>query len=77
MKLSIKKITRLLMKSYEKQKENSAWELYLTIYPNMTEETFIPFEDYYNKKRMKIRDKTEEEILKDVKEIIDTFNERR
>lgn len=76
-KLPIKNITRLLIKANDKQKENSAWELYVAIYPKMTEETFIPFEEFYNNRTTKIEDKSEEEILEDVKGIIDTFNESR
>lgn len=49
----------------------------MAIYPKMTEETFIPFEEFYNNRTTKIEDKSEEEILEDVKGIIDTFNESR
>lgn len=77
-KLPIKHITRLLIKAYEKQKENSAWELYVSLYPNMSEDTFISFEKFYNpQKKVEIEEKSEEEILREVKEILDTFNERR
>ena len=74
MKLPIKNITRLILKANDKQIENSAWELYLTVYPYMNKETFIPFEDFYNPGQIKTEDKTEEEILSEVKEILDSFS---
>ena len=65
----------MLVKANEKQRENTAWELYLTIYPYMTEDKFVSFEDFYSKTTL-VKEKTEEEILADVKNIIDNFNSK-
>lgn len=52
--------------------------MYIALYPNMTAETFIPFEEFYNpKKKVKIQEKSEGEILTEVKEILDAFAESR
>jgi len=45
----------------------------VSVYPSMDKETYMTFEEFKNPV---IEDeKTEEEILDDVKNIIDTFNE--
>jgi len=36
----------LILKCYEQSAENSLWQMWLTIYPNMTEENFISFAEY-------------------------------
>ena len=80
LKLPIKNITRLLIKAREKQEEDMAWDVYLILYQNMNEETFISFDDFYKRRipvKQEVREKTEEEILKEVKGILDTFNESR
>lgn len=77
-KLPLRNITRLLIKAKEKEDRKEAWDLYVAVYPNMNKETYIPFDEVYQPgKRVKTVEKTEEEILKDVKEILDTFNERK
>lgn len=74
-RLPIKNVTRLLNKAKEEKEKGLAWDVYLTIYPNMNKETYISFEDFYKpKKKIEIPTKTEAEILTDVKEIINTFN---
>lgn len=77
MKQPVKIITRLLVNAFENRRENLAWDLYVALYPNMTKETFILFEDFHNKWNMKVEDKSEEKILENVKQTIDTFNKSR
>lgn len=56
----------------KKESDRRLWEQYLTVYPHMTEENFISFSDFkkdaYSPKEAR---KTKEDILKDVKHIID------
>lgn len=56
----------------KKESDRRLWEQYLTVYPRMTEENFISFSDFkkdaYSPKEAR---KTKEDILKDVKHIID------
>lgn len=73
MRLPIRSITRLLIKAREKQEEDSMWDLYLSIYPKMNSETFITFEDFYDPARI-VKDKSEKEILEEVKEVINSYN---
>lgn len=75
MKLPIKNITRLLIKANEKKDRKDAWELYLTLLPNMGQENFMTFDEFYNRGKVVLEgEQSEEEILKDVKEILDSFN---
>lgn len=51
----------------EKQKE-AIFELYKSIFPNMTEETYISFEEYY---LMCVQEeKTTEEIIKETEQLL-------
>lgn len=71
MKLSLRNITRLLKKAFDKRKEQKAWQLYLMKYQNMTSEDYMSFEDFYNPREQS--NKSEKEILTDVKEILSAF----
>lgn len=61
----------MIVKAYEKQAEEKAWSMYLTLYPNMDEKNFVPFDRYYNPNRGKQETKTKEEILLEVKSLLD------
>jgi hypothetical protein len=75
--LDLKRITRLLVKAKLKEDENFARKMYISIYPNMTKETYIPFEKFYERKEKKKKKKqTQEEILEDIKNIMDAFNKK-
>ena len=59
----------------EKAVENKQWDLYLTVYPNMTKDNFKTFEEYTGKKNKKEKSKiidkkdnakNEKDILADV-----------
>ena len=63
----------IIKKAYEKTNENKAWDLYLTKYPHMTEKNYMPFEDFYKVDRKPKKILSEQEILMDVKGIIDLY----
>jgi len=46
--------SRLIEKAREKREEFKQWQLYCSIYPNFTEETFIPWTDFYKKQNTKM-----------------------
>jgi len=52
------------------------WELYLQRYQWMDTENFTSFEDFKNMATPK-EEKPVEEILTDVKDILDTFHQKR
>lgn len=64
-----------MVKAYESKYEKRYWDLYVSIYPNMTTDTFIAFEEFYKPSRqVEVENKNIEDILVDVKGILDTFN---
>ncbi|MDR7870305.1 MAG: hypothetical protein RIN55_05565 [Tissierellaceae bacterium] len=63
------------MKSFENKYEARAWDLYVSRYANMTQETFMTFDEFYSPGQINInKNKSDEEILLDVKKIIENFN---
>lgn len=73
--LPIKNVVKLLTKSLERHQEEKAWQMYLTKYPQMDEENYIPFREFY-KPQQKTEVKSSEEILEEVKGTLDTFKGR-
>jgi hypothetical protein len=49
MDLDIQDGILLINKAVEKDEEDKAFRMWLSIYPNMDEENFIPFSEYYEK----------------------------
>lgn len=53
-------------------REQKAWDMWLARYQHMTKEDYISFEEFYNpKSEQKTSVKSQTEILKDVKSILD------
>jgi len=71
LKLSLKNITRLLIKADYKKNENLLMQRWVLHYQG--EMSFQDFKDKLVSHRTK-DNKTEEEIFKEVKDIINTFN---
>lgn len=61
----------LIAKARESQIEEKAWDLYLAKYQHMDEESYIRFDEFYNPKKSINKELTSEEILLDVKELLD------
>lgn len=76
--MNIKKLTLLLSKAYEKEQENSLWEMWKLQFPNMHKETFISFEDYKTKLMSKKHTEISyEDIEKEMQIVERAFEERR
>lgn len=72
--MDIEDFIQIVKKAFEKQSENKAWELYLTRYANMTEEDYIPFDEFYKPQvNQEIENKSEADILAEVKQILDSL----
>lgn len=72
MNQSIRNITELLAGAWNRKDENRAWSLYVSTYPNMTSETFMTFDEFYNPEKAQKQDsRSAEEILEEVKEILE------
>lgn len=54
---------------HEKQEERKAFEMWLTLYPKMDKESYIPFSEFYSPKKPEISKKSKEEILEQAERI--------
>lgn len=75
MKLPIRNVIKLIAKSVERERENKAWQMYVSITPHMTDENHVTFEEFL-KPQETIIDRPADEILVDVKETLNTFKGR-
>ena len=70
----------MITHALEKEAENAAWDIWIAVYPNFTEETFIPFADFkaeqLKKKPRKVI-KTPEEIIKEMTAVVEHFEQRK
>jgi hypothetical protein len=63
----------LINEAMEQKQDKRDWEVWLSIYPNMTKENFIPFEKFKNKNISK--DNVKKELTS--KEIIERAESKR
>lgn len=61
----------LITKAFEKRNEEKAFQLYASKYANMNKDNFIPFNEFYNPKKPIDSNKPVQDILSDVKAILD------
>ena len=64
--------TRIIRKASEKYAEDRAFRLYAARFANYTEESYIPFDDFYKPNQAEVSTQSAEEILEDVKELLDS-----
>ena len=68
----------LIIKAYQEKEKEKAWQVYLTVYPKMTEETFVSFDDWMEEMiSRKESNESVEEILVGVKDILDSYQAGR
>lgn len=67
----------LINKGLEKANEENAFRIWLTIYPNMTKDNFIPFDEFYNPKPKTISKKSAEEMLRESMEIRNRLGQKK
>jgi len=70
----------LIITAFEKKQEEKAWQMWLMQYQHMTKETYKPFEEFYQPiKNNKIEQNHQsvEEILNDVKAILNNTEYRK
>lgn len=72
---------KMIDKGFEKRLKQEYWEMWLTAYPNMTEKTYIPFNEFYNQskiKRTKVQQSTNNHTKKqDTEEILSMVEQIR
>lgn len=64
-------MTRLLAKATHRYRESKAWDLYLAKYQHMDEKSYVPFDEFYNPKKEVNESKSADEILTDVKQLLE------
>lgn len=69
MSLDIEDFVGLAAKAIDNREEAKAWDMWLTRYPYMTQENYIPFNQFYQKQSQPISNRSDEEILKESLEI--------
>ncbi|TYS91895.1 hypothetical protein [Rossellomorea aquimaris] len=71
MGLDIETGAEVLAKAKENIAESRVWEQWLSVYPNMEEETFIPYSKYLEElKKPPKKQKTDEEVIQDAENIL-------
>lgn len=70
---------KLIFKAHEKREEDKAFALYTARFVTMDKESFMEFKEFYNPKINKNveSDKPIDDILSEVKEILDNFKKER
>jgi len=69
MSLEIDDFISLIAKAFEKKEERKSWEMWLTLYPNMTKENFMPFSEFFRMQKEPISKRSKEDILDEVERI--------
>lgn len=64
----------MLEEGYRTFREDRCWQLYCTIYPKMTNETFQTFEEFQRYLTAPEEHHTKEEILGNVEQILEKFS---
>lgn len=67
----------LINKAIEESEKRKLWEMWLTIYPHMNKETYISFEQFYDKVTTPISQKSSNEIYDESMDIYIKHLERR
>ena len=63
---------RLIAKAREEKSRDEHWLLYCSIYPHYTEESFMPFSEFYKPKKQVVG-RSKEAILADVKKMREKY----
>jgi hypothetical protein len=69
---------RLITKMHLKKEEEKAWQLWVSLYPDMHNESFIPFSEYLERTKRpltkdEIREKPKEQLLDELNELRKQF----
>lgn len=77
MSLPIDDFVQLIAKAIEKQEESKAWDMWLTKYPNMTKDTYVPFKQFFQTQKQPISKRPKEDILKEAERIREAIKSRK
>ena len=60
---------QMIIKAKERQDDARQWQLYCSLYPHFTKDTFLTFDDFTHKKKSRVVLKPKEYIFDDVKKM--------
>jgi hypothetical protein len=64
----------------EHEAEQAVWDIWVAVYPNFNEETFIPFSEF-KKEQLKVKPrkevKTGQQIVEEMAKVIQQYEERK
>lgn len=76
LKLPLKRATKLIKKAQEEETREYAFRIYLAAYPNMDKKNFKSFDNFWEEikpKRIKLDNRSEEEIMNEILDIEKSF----
>jgi hypothetical protein len=59
----------LIVRAYREREREKAWQMWLSLYPNMDKKTFIPFSEFYKEQTEPVSRRPKEEILSEAEAI--------
>ena len=67
---------KVIFRELEKKEERKAWEMWLTLYPNMNKENFMPFSEFFRMQKEPISKRPKEDILEEVERIRESVRDK-
>jgi len=68
---------KVIFRELEKKEERKSWEMWLTLYPNMTDKNFISFSQFYKKQKEPISKRPKEDFLNEVEGIRESIRDKK
>ena len=60
---------KLVIKASREKEKEKAWQMWVSIYPNMDEKTFLPFSSFYKEQTEPVSSRDKEDILSEAEKI--------
>lgn len=67
--LSVDDISELIDVIFEKKQEERAWDMWISVYPQMNKDNFVKFSEFYKKQTNPVTTQSAEDILREAEEI--------
>jgi hypothetical protein len=62
-------VIRAIKHAVERQNEQRSWEQWLTVYPHMTKENFVPFNEFYEMSKGEVDQRSTHDLLSELEGI--------
>jgi hypothetical protein len=77
MTLDVQTVLGLLHQAFQKREEERAYQLYASVYPHFTKNTFKKFSEFYQGQTQPVSTRSSEDILNTAAEILRKAGEKR